>query len=449
MNSTLIVIFQFLLSLSILVVLHELGHFLAAKYFGTKVEKFYMFFNPWFSLYKKKIGETEYGIGWLPLGGYVKIAGMIDESMDKEFLEKEPQPWEFRSKPAWQRLIIMLAGVFVNLILAIAIYIGLAYAYGEQLIPVSSLKDGLQIVHPVLKETGLQTGDKIIKINGEPVEYVNDIDPKLITARNVTVERNGEQKEIELPINFIEKLVEARSKEKVPLTSIRIPFVVGKTTGNENGKVLKPGDRVVAVNGTPVKYYDEIKPLLEKNKGKDIKVTVMRNGQPETLKLHINDKGMIGVELKNIDFEDLQKQGLLKVETKKYSFWEAIPAGLKRTKESLSGYWKQLKMMVNPKTGAYKGVGGFITMSKVFPDHWDWLRFWTITALFSIMLAVINVLPIPALDGGHAMFTLYEMITGRKPGEKFMEYAQIAGFIFLLTLIILVNLNDAIHHFFK
>jgi len=430
-----------------LVVLHELGHFLAAKYFGTKVEKFYMFFNPWFSLYKKKIGDTEYGIGWLPLGGYVKIAGMIDESMDKEFLDSEPQPWEFRSKPAWQRLIIMLGGVVVNVLLAIAIYIGLAYAIGEQLVPVSSLKDGLQIVHPVLKETGLQTGDKIIKINDEPVKYANSIDAKLVTAQKVTIERNGELKEITFPVNFIEKLVEAKSKGHKMLTSIRIPFIVDQVANKEND-VLQKGDRLVAINGKPAKYLDEIKPLLAENKGKEITATVVRNGQPETFKLQVNEQGQVGVQL-NTDYKEWEKLGLLKVENKKYSLLEAIPAGLKRTKETLLGYLDQLKMMVNPKTGAYKGVGGFISIVKIFPDTWDWVRFWNITAFLSIMLAVLNVLPIPALDGGHAMFTIYEMITGRKPGDKFMEYAQIAGFVFLLALLILANGNDILKHFFK
>ena len=448
MNSTLIIIFQLLLSLSILVVLHELGHFLAAKYFGARVDKFYMFFNPWFSLYKKKIGETEYGIGWLPLGGYVKIAGMIDESMDKEFLEREPQPWEFRSKPAWQRLIIMLGGVIVNILLAIVIYIGLSYAYGEQLVPVSSLKDGVQIVHPVLKETGLKTGDKILKVNDEPVKYINTLDAKLVTAKKVTVERDGEEKEIQFPVNFIEKLVAAKSKGHKALTSIRFPFIVDKTANNDNAKVLKKGDQLVAINGTPAVYLDEIKPLLLQNKGKKIKATVVRNGKPETLTLQVNEQGQLGVQL-NTDYKEWEKRGFLKVETKKYSLLGAIPAGLKRTKETLVSYIDQLKMIFNPKTGAYKGVGGFISIAKIFPDTWDWGRFWNITAFLSIMLAVLNVLPIPALDGGHAMFTIYEMITGRKPSDKFMEYAQMLGFFLLLALVVLVNGNDIIKHFFK
>jgi len=448
MNTTLIIIFQLLLSLSILVVLHELGHFLAAKYFGTKVEKFYLFFNPWFSLYKKKIGETEYGIGWLPLGGYVKIAGMIDESMDKDFLNQEPQPWEFRSKPAWQRLIIMLGGITVNVILAILIYIGLSYAYGEQLIPMKSLKGGLQITHPVLKEAGLQTGDKIIKINNEPVKYANTVDAKLIAAKQVEVERNGETKTIDFPVNFVEKLVDSKQKGHKALTSIRVPFIVDKTASKANADKLQKGDQIIAVNGQPAEYLDQIKPLLAQNKGKTIPVTILRNGQKQTVSLQVDETGKIGVQL-NGDVKTWQKLGYLDIVNKKYSLLEAIPAGFKRTKETLMSYLDQLKMIFNPKTGAYKGVGGFISIAKIFPSTWDWGRFWTITAFLSIMLAVLNLLPIPGLDGGHAMFTVYEMITGRKPNEKVLEYAQIAGFVFLMALVLLANGNDIIKTFFK
>ena len=448
MNSTLIIIFQLFLSLSILVVLHEGGHYLAAKLFGARVDKFYMFFNPWFSLYTNKIGETEYGIGWLPLGGYVKIAGMIDESMDKEFLNSEPQPWEFRSKPAWQRLIIMLAGVIVNVLLAIVIYIGLAYAYGEQLVPMQSVKGGLQIIHPVLQEAGLKTGDKILKINGEPVKYANMVDAKLITAKNVQVERNGTKLTINFPVNFIEKLVDEKDQKLKGLTTIRIPFIVEKVVSKTNEGRLQKGDQIIAVNGQKAEYFDQIKPLLEAHKGQDVKVTVLRNGQPVDVDLKIDENGKIGVQL-NGDYKEWEKRGYIKVVNKKYSFLQSIPAGLKRTKETFLGYVNQLKMIFNPKTGAYKGVGGFISIAKIFPDTWDWGRFWTITAFLSIMLAVLNVLPIPALDGGHAMFTIYEMITGRKPNDKFLEYAQIAGFILLLALVLLANGNDIVKHFFK
>ncbi len=441
MNATLIIIFQLLLSLSILVVLHELGHFLAAKYFGTKVDKFYMFFNPGFSLWKKKIGETEYGIGWLPLGGYVKIAGMIDESMDKEFLDKEPQPWEFRSKPAWQRLIIMLAGVFVNVLLAIVIYIGLAYAVGEQLVPVKSLKGGLEIVNLTLKELGLQNGDKIIRIDGKEVKYANEIDPKLITAKTVTIERNGGEKIIQFPVNFVEKLLKNKTDR---LTNMRIPFIVQNLAPDSpNKQILKKGDQIIEINKKPTEFYDQVKDLLQKNKGSSLQAIVLRNGEKKEIELKVNDKGMIGVQL-NGDLKEWEKRGYLKIINKKFGLLEAIPEGFKRTKQTFLSYIDQLKMIFNPKTGAYKGVGGFIAIAKIFPDTWDWVRFWTITAFLSIMLAVLNVLPIPALDGGHAMFTVYEMITGRKPNEKVLEYAQIAGFVLLLTLVLIVNGNDII-----
>ena len=445
MNHTLIIIIQLLLSLSILVVLHEGGHFLAAKLFGAKVEKFYMFFNPWFSLYKKKIGETEYGIGWLPLGGYVKIAGMIDESMDKDFLDKEPQPWEFRSKPAWQRLIIMLGGVFVNIILAIIIYAGLAYAVGEQLVPVKSLKGGLEIVNPALKEVGLKTGDKIIKINGEDVKYANEINPKLITAKTVTIDRKGTEKIIQFPVDFIDKLL--KNKKVKQLTALRFPFIVEKTAvGSPNKDVLKKGDQIVGLNGKPTEYFDQVKEVLSQNKGKTLQADVLRDNQPVKLDLKVNENGKIGVQL-NGDFKSWEQKGYLKIKTKKYSLFGAIPAGLKRAKETFLSYIDQLKMIFNPKTGAYKGVGGFISIAKIFPDTWDWVRFWSITAFLSIMLAVLNVLPIPALDGGHAMFTIYEMITGRKPNDKFMEYAQVAGFVLLLVLVLLANGNDILRMF--
>ncbi len=444
MSATLIVIFQLFLSLSILVVLHEMGHFLAAKFFKTKVEKFYLFFNPWFSLYKKKVGETEYGIGWLPLGGYVKIAGMIDESMDKEFLEKEPQPWEFRSKPAWQRLIIMLGGVIVNILLAIVIYIGLSYAYGEELLPIDSLKGGLEIKHPVLKEVGLQTGDKIVKINGEEIKYANMIDAKLTTAKTATILRNGTQKLIEFPVDFIDKLLKARSEGHKQLTGIRMPFIVDRTAPDSpNKEILKKGDQVMAINGSEALFMDQIKPILNANKGKKVPAVVQRENEQINLELKINENGMIGVQLNN-NLKELEKRNFFKIEIKKYNLLEAIPAGIKRTKETFISYIDQLKMIFNPKTGAYKGVGGFIAIAKIFPDTWDWGRFWNITAFLSIMLAVLNVLPIPALDGGHAMFTIYEMITGRKPNDKFMEYAQMFGFFLLLALVLIVNGNDVL-----
>jgi len=446
MNSTLIITIQFFLSLSLLIVLHEMGHFLAAKLFKTRVEKFYLFFDPWFSLFKKKIGGTEYGIGWLPLGGYVKISGMIDESMDKEFLDKEPQPWEFRSKPAWQRLIIMLAGVFVNLVLAMVIYIGLSYAYGEQLIPMNSLKDGVEISNPVLKDIGLKTGDKILKVNGKEIKYFNMLNPELIAAKNVTIERDGVVKIIDFPIDFLGKLVDSKKKG---LTNIRTLFVVsGFYTDTPNKKVLKKHDEILSIEGQKTTYLDQAVSVLNNHKNVQVQAVVLREGNEIPVSLSTDEDGRLGTTLEG-NFTDYEKRGLLKIETKKYGFLQSIPVGWTRTKDALTNYINQLKLIFNPSTGAYKGVGGFMAIAKAFPDHWDWARFWSFTAFLSLMLAVMNLLPIPALDGGHAMFTLYEMITGRKPNDKFLEYAQMAGFLLLLALILVVNGHDIYSHFFK
>jgi len=441
----LIVLLQFLLSLSILVILHELGHFLMAKLFKTKVEKFYLFFNPKFSLFKKKIGETEYGIGWIPLGGYVKIAGMIDESMDKSYQNTEPKPWEFRSKPAWQRLLIMLGGVLVNILLAIIIYIGIAYAWGEAKIPLNSLKDGLWIQSSVLKEAGLRTGDKILAIDGKEVKYLEDIlkppTPPILTAKEITVERNGKKTLITMPEDFINRLVENKKKEG--LIGPRIPFIINRIVpGSPNeGADLKKGDEVVAVAGRPVRYMDEVIDYLQQHKGQQVSITLKRGDSLLTKTLQISNEGKLGVET-FLDENIIKQRGLFEVRYEKYDFPEAIGKGISTAKQTLTGYLAQLKLLFNPSTGAYKSVGGFMTMAKIFPTTWDWQAFWKITAFLSIMLAVLNILPIPALDGGHAMFTLYEMITGHKPSDKFLERAQIAGFIILLALILYANGND-------
>ncbi len=440
-----IVVLQFLLSISILVVLHELGHFLMAKLFKTKVEKFYLFFNPKFSLFKKKIGETEYGIGWLPLGGYVKIAGMIDESLDNRFIGHEPKPWEFRAKPAWQRLLIMLGGVIVNILTAIVIYIMIAYTWGEQKILLDSLKDGLWVQNSVLKQIGFRNGDKIKTIDGEPVKYFEDLvkppTPPVLTAQTVTVERNGRDTIIHMPKDLIERLIDNKKKEG--LLAPRIPFIINKITKNSpNREVdLKKGDEVVAVNGKPVRYMDEITEYLQSHRNQTVTLTIKRNGEKLERKVRVTADGKIGVET-YLDKTIIEERELYRTETKKYSIGQAIPRGLQSAKNTLSGYLKQLSIIFNPSTGAYKSVGGFISFAKIFPPVWDWHAFWRITAFISIMLAVLNVLPIPALDGGHAMFVIYEMITGRKPSEKFLEKAQIVGFIILVTLLVLANGND-------
>jgi len=441
-------ILQFLLSISLLVVLHEMGHFLMAKLFKTKVEKFYLFFNPKFSLFKKKIGETEYGIGWLPLGGYVKIAGMIDESMDKEFLESEPKPWEFRSKPAWQRLLmlIMLGGIIVNMLLAIVIYIMIAFTWGDKRIPLDSLPDGLWVQSRVLKDIGFRTGDKIIALDGKPVRYLDDVvgapNVPLITAKKVTVVRGNDTLTLAIPEDFPKRLIDNKKKEG--LLSPRLPFVIGKVMDNSPNRDagLQKGDIVTAVNGEPVKYMDQVIDRLAQNKGGQVELTLKRGDSTITTTVQVNDQGKIGVMLASLDTGTLEKEGYLKVEYKRYGVFKAIGKGLERTWKTLTGYIDQIKMIFNPSTGAYKGVGGFVSIVKIFPSEWNWLAFWEITAFLSIMLAVLNILPIPALDGGHAMFTLYEMITGRKPSDKFLEKAQLVGFAILVTLLILANGND-------
>lgn len=431
---------QFLLSLSLLIVLHELGHFIPAKLFKTKVEKFYLFFDIKYSLFKKKIGETVYGIGWLPLGGYVKIAGMIDESMDKEQMAEPPKPWEFRSKPAWQRLIIMLGGVTVNFILAIIIYIGMAYVYGETYIANSEVKDGVAVVNPVAEDLGFKDGDKILKLDGKEVEKFNDVAYDVLFAKTVTIERNGTVQDINLPIDLIDKLMDG---EKAPLVSLRYPFVVAKLDDSSvNKDVLKKGDVIVSINGQETKYADEVIAIAESNKGKTFDAVVFRDEKEVPVKIGFNEEGKLGVMRSSLSLSNLEKLGYYKISQEKYSFFESVPAGLKRSKDELSKYFTQLKAIFTPSTGAYKGVGGFYAIFDIFPNTWSWEAFWNITALLSIMLGVMNLLPIPALDGGHVMFLLYEMITGRKPGDKFMEYAQITGFVILISLVLLVNGND-------
>ncbi|MFL9837638.1 RIP metalloprotease RseP [Flavobacterium sp. ST-75] len=431
---------QFLLSLSLLIVLHELGHFIPAKLFKTKVEKFYLFFDIKYSLFKKKIGETVYGIGWLPLGGYVKIAGMIDETMDKEQMAEPPKPWEFRSKPAWQRLIIMLGGVTVNFILAIIIYIGMAYVYGETYIANSEVKDGVAVVNPVAEDLGFKDGDKILKLDGKEVEKFNDVAYDVLFAKTVTIERNGNVQDINLPIDLIDKLMDG---EKAPLVSLRYPFVVAKLDDSSvNKDVLKKGDVILSINGQETKYADEVVAIAESNKGKTFDAVVFRDEKEVPVKIGFNEEGKLGVLRSSLSLSNLEKLGYYKISQEKYGFFESVPAGLKRSKDELSKYFTQLKAIFTPSTGAYKGVGGFYAIFDIFPNTWSWEAFWTITALLSIMLGVMNLLPIPALDGGHVMFLLYEMITGRKPGDKFMEYAQITGFVILISLVLLVNGND-------
>jgi len=431
---------QFLLSLSLLIILHELGHFIPAKLFKTRVEKFYLFFDVKYSLLKKKIGETEYGIGWLPLGGYVKISGMIDESMDKEQMALPPQPWEFRSKPAWQRLIIMLGGVTVNFILAFIIYIGMAFVYGETYVANADLKDGVLVENPAMIKAGFKTGDKIISIDGQSVaNFDNDLNIKIILAKEIVVERNGQQQTIKIPTDLADQLSKYK---KGNLVGMRMPFAVANITEDSENTAIKPKDVFVSINGQDARYYDQVKTILEVNKGKTLPAVVLRDLKQVPVSVKVSSEGKLGVAVGGLNMESLEKLGYYKISTKNYSLLESVPVGLTRGKDQLVSYGKQLKMIFNPETKAYKSVGGFAAIFNVFPSTWSWEAFWTITAFLSIMLGVMNLLPIPALDGGHVMFLLYEIISGKKPSDKFLENAQMVGFVLLIALLLFANGND-------
>jgi regulator of sigma E protease len=434
---------QLILSLSILVVMHELGHFIPAKLFKCRVEKFYLFFDPWFALFKKKAGGTEYGIGWLPLGGYVKIAGMVDESMDKEQLKQPAQDWEFRSKPAWQRLIIMIGGVTVNVLLAFVIYAMILFTWGETKLPVKNITNGIWTIDSVSIDLGLKTGDKILAVNNAHVAYFEDLNAQLLLGETITVERNGQQQDINIPVNFIEKIVE-KGKRSL-LVFPRIPAIVAEIADSSGALKagLKVKDRIAGIDGHDIKYFDEIKPLLENRKGDTILLKVIRNGKAVELKTSVSNEGAIGFFPMLPGMDDLRQMKEYEFEKKSYGFFASFPAGVKKAVEKLTFYVQQFKKILNPATGAYKGIGGFKSMGSIFPKYeWNWEAFWNITAFFSIVLAFMNLLPIPALDGGHVVFTLYEMITGRKPSEKFLEYAQIVGMVILFGLIIYANGND-------
>ena len=440
--SLIIKITQFLLSLSILVFLHELGHFLFAKGFRTRVEKFYIFFNPWFALLKKKIGETEYGLGWLPLGGYVKISGMIDESMDKEQMKKPPQPWEFRSKPAYQRLLIMIGGVLVNFLLALAIYSTTLYVWGDRFLPTQSVTYGI-MVDSLASSIGLKNGDKIISLDNRTINNFNLILHDMIVdnASSIQVERDGEYIDIPIPQEIIAPLLKSQTDFIAP----RIPFFVHDFSKNSPAKDagIQVDDQIIVVNGMKTDFFDEVRAIVENLKGEEVIVTVRRGTEIIDYTLTVTEDGKIG----------LYPVGILsrffELETNEYSFLEAIPAGINKGFRTTVSYLKQLKLIFTPKTKAYESLGGFIKIGSFFPGAWDWEIFWNMTAFLSIILAIMNLLPIPALDGGHVMFLLFEIVTGRKPGDKFLEYAQITGMIILLTLLLYANGNDVVQLFRK
>ena len=442
----LIQIGQLLLSLSILIILHELGHFIFARIFKTRVEKFYLFFDPWFSLFKVKKGETEYGIGWLPLGGYVKISGMIDESMDKEQLKKPPQPYEFRSKPAWQRLLIMLGGVLVNLFLGFLIYTFILFTWGEKYLPSENLTDGIWVTDSIMYDMGFQTGDKIITINEHLPDNFSGMLEEMFYGGEIILERNGKDTSLYLPEDFAGRLIDNSIHKRGLLLYPRIPFIISEVpdTSVNAGSGLQPRDRLVMLDHQPVKYADEVVSILDTLSSRSVMAVVERNGEEIELSLNVNESGKMEVIYGWLSYDQLDKLGIYEFATKEYSFLAAIPAGFHMAKTKLQSYIRQFGLIFNFKTGAYKGVGGFGAITNLFPPVWDWETFWGITAFLSLMLAFLNILPIPALDGGHVTFLIFEIITGRKPGDKFLEYAQIVGMIILLALVLYANANDII-----
>lgn len=437
---TLIQLFQFILSISILVILHELGHFIPAKYFKTKVEKFYLFFDPWFSIAKKKIGGTEYGIGWLPFGGYVKIAGMVDESMDTEQLRKPAEPWEFRSKPAWQRLIIMMGGVTVNFFLAWFIYSSLSYFKGETFHDNAKFKGGVA-VSEAGKQMGLQTGDTILKIDGKPAERMETSTVNMLFAHNVTVLRNG--KEVTFPINEHGVAAVLAENQAKAYFAPRYPVVIDSLFANGTAKAagLLKGDKIVGINGKPIAFFDELGVELPKYKNKDVVINIERNNAPQEINAKVDAQGKLGF---STDLSVAQAAFDQSKVTKEYTLLEAIPRGLVRTVDVLTMQIKQFKIVFNSTTQGYKKVSGPIGIIKQMPETINWEFFWSFTAMFSVWLAFLNLIPIPGLDGGHVVFTLWEMITGKPVPQKVLENAQMIGVIFLLGLMVLIFGNDIV-----
>jgi regulator of sigma E protease len=422
---------QLILSLAILVVLHELGHFIPAKIFKTRVEKFYLFFDVKFSLFKKKIGETVYGIGWLPLGGYVKISGMIDESFDKEQMSKPPQPWEFRSKPTWQRLIIMLGGVTVNLIVGFALYMMILFVWGKDIIPQENLPDGLN-PSPVAIEIGFEHGDKIVDVDGKPLENVLDINRSLFLRpiEYVTVSRSdGNIDEINIPEDFGNKMFESGEYAALtPLISATIDSVYGSPAINAG---INAGDKFLKLNSDEINTWGEVLNWMNNNDDDIINATLQRGNSIYETTIDRNDDGTLGIAVSNPGIE---------LEHRDLSLTESIVEGFDYGYWMLYEYIAQFQFVFTKK-GASQ-LGGFGTIGSLFPAKWDWRSFWSTTALISIILAFMNILPIPALDGGHVMFLCYEMITGRKPSDKFLEYAQVIGFFLLIALVLYANGND-------
>lgn len=439
---TILKIVQVILALSILILVHEFGHYFFARLFKIRVEKFYLFFDPWFSVlkYKPKNSETEYGIGWLPLGGYCKIAGMIDESMDKEALKEEPKPWEFRSKPAWQRFFVMFGGVFFNFILAILVYSATLFTWGEEYLKNSDAVYGVQC-NDLAKEIGFRNGDKIISFDGNEVVKFHEL--QVILARNqaksATVIRGGEQVTVNIGEEYLPAILSTPG-----MFTLRVPFqILSVPDSSLNASAgLLAGDRIVAIDSTEAFIIQDVQSLLSQYAGGYADFSIKRGDSIIIKRLQIDGQGKLGIVLEG----DINK--FFKVTTQDYSLARSIPAGFEKSIATIGNYFKELGLIFSPKTEAYKSVGSFISIGKIFPSTWQWDIFWNITAWLSIMLAVLNLLPIPALDGGHILFVIFEMITGRKPSDKFLEYAQIAGMFILFGIMFLAFGND-IYRLFK
>ena len=444
METFLVKALQLILSLSILVLVHEFGHFIFARIFKVRVEKFYLFFDPWFSIFKfkPKNSDTEYGVGWLPLGGYCKISGMIDESMDKEAMAQPPKPYEFRSKPAGQRLMIMVAGVLFNFLLALFIYSMVLFTWGDTFLPLKNVKAGMDYSE-TFHNVGFQDGDILLKADDTELErFGEDCFRRVLNAQTVTVLRDGVETVIPIPEDMAQRVM----RDKKGFASYRFPMVVrelGKTESGESPAAvagLQPGDSIVSINGIVTPSFYEVGEVLAQNKDKDVLVGFYRAGIPQTLTLHTDTAGKMGIY-------SVSPFDMYQTVTRKYGFFESFPAGVMLGVNTLKGYVSDMKYVFT-KEGA-SSLGGFGTIGSLFPAEWDWHSFWMKTAFLSIILAFMNILPIPALDGGHVMFLLYEVIARRKPSDKFLEYAQVTGMFLMFALLIYANGNDIFRFFFK
>lgn len=431
----LIKVLQFFMSLTLLVAVHEFGHFIVARIFKIRVEKFYIFFDAGFSLWKRKWGDTEYGLGWLPLGGYCKIAGMVDESMDQAQLASEPQPWEYRAKPAWQRFLVLVAGVTMNVILAFFIYCGISFSYGSQYISNEDMIYGYEFSENAEK-LGFCDGDKVVSIGGDKIENINSILPKILLAKEdckVEVVRNGQAHTFTLDNETLNLMRKYNVFETDKFYEPLVPFVVDSVVNVAVAEAgLKRGDRIIGLGEENLPYFNHYAERLSKLAGTTADVKVLRGADTLALALPVNAEGKLGVTVENF----------FKVRTEEYNFFEAIPAGARLTAKTIKSYWDQLVLIVKPDTGLYRHVGGFIAIGNIFPSEWDWHQFWSMTAFLSIILAVMNIIPIPGLDGGHMIFTFWEMVTGRKVSEKVLTVAQYIGMALILALVIFANGND-------